>query len=237
LSSSFPDLQIPRGAERYLALQRTAYQHPVNRVFRRIRLGAAYDRYLLQLVESFRSKELARAYSEDLEGEYRSLVPRLPDRAVHVLDIGCGLAGIDLFLHRHYRGEVELHLLDRDGVSEVFYGFKSQGAFYNSLALARELLQQNGVPASRVHTYDVSREGLPSAQSFDLMLSLISWGFHYPVSTYIRKVFEALSPQGVLILDIRHGTGGREELEGVFGKRAIPLQDTAKYERIALQKG
>jgi hypothetical protein len=230
-------LRFPRGAERYLALQRTAYQHPINRVFRRLRLGKLYDSYILPRLEGRRSSELSACYQRDLEAEYQSIAPALPAAASDALDIGCGLAGIDLYLYRHYHSQTNLHLLDRDGISDIYYGFHPQGAFYNSLAAARSLLQENGVSARHVHTYEVTRDRFPSATQFQLILSLISWGFHYPIATYLSEVRAQLVSGGTLIVDVRRGTTGRAELEAALETRAVCLKDDAKYERLKLVKG
>ncbi len=93
-----------------------------------------------------------------------------------------------------------------------------------------------GVPASNIYTNEINRDGFPGTQSFDLVISLISWGFHYPVSTYARPVYGALAPHGVLILDVRRGTAGKDELAELFGQSPTLLQVTEKYERVKLVK-
>lgn len=230
------NIRIPRGSERFLALQRTAYQHPVNRLFRRLRLARLYDRFLLPVIEARRTETLASSYQRDLEEEYRSFSATLPANAKNVLDIGCGIAGIDLFLYRHYHGAIDLHLLDKDGTSEIYYDFEQQGAFYNSLSLARTFLTMNGLPESRVHAYEATRDGFPKHPKFDLVISLISWGFHYPISTYGERVRESLAPEGRLILDVRRGTGGREDLRGLFGTEPKVLLASPKFERLSIAK-
>lgn len=44
-----------------------------------------------------------------------------------------------------------------------------------------------------------------------------AFGFHYPVSTYLDAVWEALSPGGRAILDVRDATGGGDEVRDRFG--------------------
>jgi hypothetical protein len=48
--------------------------------------------------------------------------------------------------------------------------------------------------------------------NFDIIISTYSWGFHYPVDTYLDEVASKLAPSGVLILDIRHNTPGEDFL-------------------------
>jgi SAM-dependent methyltransferase len=227
---------LPSGAEPYLALQRTAYQHPVNRPFRWLGLGAVYDRLLLAPVERRRTASLARAYEDDLRREHEQMAPFLPPAASRVLDIGCGLAGIDLFLHRHYGGGFNLVLLDRDGRSGSFYGFRAEAAYYNSLALARALLCANGVPDAGIATFDLDRDGFPGGAPYDLVVSLLSWGFHYPVGVYLERVLGALAPGGVVIMDVRKGTDGEQQLEAAFGAPPRLITDAPKHRRVCLSR-
>jgi SAM-dependent methyltransferase len=227
---------LPRGAEPYLALQRTTYQHPVNRPFRWIGLGALYDRLLLAAVESRRTASLARAYQDDLQREHTQMAPFLPASVGRVLDIGCGLGGIDVFLHRHCSGGFDLTLLDREGRSGSFYGFQAEAAYYNSLAVARALLCANGVPDARIATADLDRDGFPGERPYDLVVSLLSWGFHYPVDVYLSRVLAALAPGGVVIIDVRKGTDGEQQLQAAFGAPPRVIADAPKHRRLALSR-
>jgi SAM-dependent methyltransferase len=227
---------LPPGCEPYLALQRTSYQHPMNRPFRRLGLGALYDRLLLATVEGRRRASLARLYHDDLQREYVQMAPFLPPTVGQVLDVGCGLGGIDLFLHRHYRQGLNLVLLDREGRSGSFYGFRAQAAFYNSLDLTRALLCANGVRNDHVSTFEVDRDGFPDQHAYDLVVSLLSWGFHYPVETYLERVLSSLSAGGVLIIDVRKGTDGERRLETAFGAPTRVIADADKHRRLAFTR-
>jgi hypothetical protein len=148
------------------------------------------------------------------------------------------VAGIDVFIQRHYAHQpVEFFLLDRSEVAQtVFYSFQSRGAFYNSLEVAREMLTMNGVPAERIHLLEATMENeIRVPRRIDLAISLLSWGFHYPIQTYLLRVHELLSEAGVLVLDVRKGSGGLEALGGVFPHVEI-IQSTAKYDRVAARK-
>ena len=70
---------------------------------------------------------------------------------------------------------------------------------------------------------------------FDLVLSLISWGFHYPVETYLARVHEILRPGGHLIMDVRKKTDGMDQIRARFETVEV-LVDSKKYERIRAVK-
>ena len=126
---------------------------------------------------------IIREYDQVNRGGWEEIKPHLPQKAGRVLDIGCGLGGIDELVYGHFSrfGPVELYLADRDHVSEtVTYDFAPESAAYNSLALTQAFLVGRGVPPEAIHTVDVDKADLPEEVSFDLILSFLSWGFHFP---------------------------------------------------------
>lgn len=135
-------------------------------------------------------------YASEVEADFAQIEPFLPSQASSILDIGCGLAGIDVFLKRKYPG-ARLTLLDSDGDVAV-YGWGEVNNPYGSRALAEELLMVNGVQVD---------EWLPAGTKgklkADLVVSLVAWGFHFPLSTY--------DVEGFCIADFRKG---REPLRG-----------------------
>lgn len=139
------------------------------------------------------------------------------------------MAGIDALLYRHYGGRADLYLLDRtqtDGAAFT-YGMGAVERFYNALGLARGLLVANGVPAAQITLLEaVPGFTLPPELRFDLVISLISWGYHYPVETYLDQVHAALNPGGHLILDVRKGHGGEDALRRKFGALHIIHEDS-----------
>src|SRR5690606_38151004 len=70
--------------------------------------------------------------------------------------------------------------------------------------------------AKRAHGAAASFRCATELPPVDSVVSLISWGWHYPVSTYLEPVRSALPPGGRLILHIRPRTGGEEELRRYF---------------------
>lgn len=232
------------GAEVYVALQRTTYQHPISQKFQKkikigpfkISLKRQYNKWLLPLIENRRTVPIFENYYGDMEREYVSIAGHLPGSADRILDIGCGIGGLDVFLHKHYRGSAKVHLLDRNGISDnVYYGFSKSGAYYNSLDLTSSFLLHNGLSSDDIVTVDAERDPFPGAQSFDLVLSLLSWGYHYPVTTYLDAVHAALAPGGTLIVDLRRNTPGKQQLTEKFGVAPEVVLQTPKFERVVLR--
>ena len=221
-------VRLPPGAEFYIALQRPPYAW---RQGRRLRLGhELYVRHFMRMVERRRRDKIARAFTEGLERDLESLRPFLPERASRLLDIGCGLGGIDILLYHHYAPDPPtVALLDRDGLSEeLFYGYRSEAAHYTSLEGARRLLEDNGVAPDAITTWDPDVDGYPRERSFDLIVSIISWGFHYPIDAYLDDVRATLADGGTLILDVQKDTDAEPKLGEVGDVEVI---ETSRWRR------
>ncbi len=172
-----------------------------------------------------RVEDLRADFTNRMLAEYVSMVPFLPVRCARLLDVGCGICGIDVHLWKCYPA-VKLCLFDRDetGKAGGRYGFHEGNRFYSSWVAARELLEANGVPRGSTRFLDAPG-WLPSAPAryFDLIISLASWGFHYPISTYLADVVRTARPGATVIVDVRRGTPGVSDLSAVLDDvREIP---------------
>ena len=75
----------------------------------------------------------------------------------------------------------------------------------------------NGISGEKIHLLEVNEKYVIKApREMDLVVSLISWGFHYPLSTYLDQVYGLLKTRGHLIIDLRHGHDVLEELKSKF---------------------
>ena len=142
-----------------------------------------------------------------------SWLDKLPRTSLRVLDIGAGLGFGALAVSKHLESTSKFTIIDKSRVTEnLFYGFEKEAAAYNDLSLSQKFLTTNGIDADRLTTVDIEKESFPKGE-FDFILSCISWGFHYPVSTYIDDVKRCLASGGVIYIDLRQGTDGQSELE------------------------
>lgn len=237
-----PKLVIPDDSIKYILFQRTAYiiyiNNPwINKIVIRIPF-LTYNRMFLFEAKLFKNRT-RRLFSEDMMREYEIIKNFLPARAENILDVGCGVAGIDIMLNRHYKEfgqSSNFYLLDKTELNnKVYYGIKNVAAHYNSLDVARKLLEVNGVAPSNIHTQEVTGAPIFPGKKFDVVISLISWGFHYPVSTYLDQVYNLLTTGGMLIIDVRKDQGGEEILEKKFGSVRV-IFEAQKYRRILVSK-
>lgn len=175
--------------------------------------------------------DLKQQYAQDVAADYALIAPYLPAKAAATLDIGCGMAGIDVLLWRHY-GDPVVNLLDGTGDTAVRILFHPTMSPYNSMPVARALLEANGVPPKRIVEWAPDPSLTPPP--CDLVVSLLSWGFHYPVATYLPLVERCLRPGGRLILDVRRGVGGLEALDERLWCVAV-LSSTTKADRVCYE--
>lgn len=236
-------IKIPKGAEKYILFQRTEYLTfaRTKNIFGRLlysilSIVCSFNNYV-SLEAYFFSKKIARAYSDDMHNEFETFKAYLPDRIQTALDIGCGVAGIDVLLAKHFNFKAELFLLDKTAIDKkVYYLFEEKGSNYNSLKTAQDLLELNGVPSDMVYTQEATDDNeILFKETFDLVLSLISWGFHYPIKTYLEEVYEHMHSGSLLIIDVRNGTDGEDLLRQKFGSVKV-LFDKEKYKRFLVLK-
>ncbi len=217
-------ITVPDEAVEFILFQRTHlirfHHNLLYRIMDRISPFSIYERAVRMEARSKRD-EIKQAYASDIRSEFETIREFLPDACKSILDIGCGIAGIDVFLYHHYRRSVDhFYLLDKTRTEDtVFYGFKQQGAFYNSLEIAKKVLHLNDIAEDHIELLEATENNEINVHGkVDLILSLISWGFHYPVSVYLTRAHEILSDDGRLVLDVRKGTDGIKLLAEKFGR-------------------
>ena len=213
------DIILPSSAFKYIILQRTDYvnlqRNKLTRLITKLVPWIRYDKIVSFIAAIYRRKILIE-FNSDIQGDYKVIRDHLPVKCSKILDVGCGIAGIDIFLYNHYSlNNISFYLLDQSKVDKTInYGFGQHGEFYNSLLVARETMIINGVPEVNINLLEANESNeIPMQESANLVLSLISWGFHYPVSTYLNNVYKILCDKGILIIDIRKGTDGIRYLD------------------------
>lgn len=163
-------------------------------------------------------------WQEHYEGEFSQLQPWLPKPLNSVLDIGCGPADVDCWLADMYP-ECVFHLMDGDGKAPPRSGFRDSMLAWNNVNAAADRVSEF------TRSYVLPWKASPNITvSADLVISLLSWGFHYPVETYLPMVVRSLTEHGRIIMDIRNKTDGMDIMQHHFKLLAI-LDETRKYKR------
>lgn len=219
-----------REVAKFILLQRTDL-----RKFAKLETLARFVLYdtLINIDTLLFSKAILKSYRLAVHHDWRLLLPIIPRKAKTILDIGCGIGGIHKFIFQTYQKQVRLkiYLADYNLVSEkIYYGFNLKAASYCSFDATRSYLAHVRIPEKCFQFIDLNKETLPSNVMFDLIISLLSWGFHYPVDTYLGYVLEHLSPNGTVIIDCRRKTSGLDILKHHFKVTSIAERD--RYIRV-----
>lgn len=187
------------------------------------------------LLHEVNDTALVSTYEATLRKTFAAMKPALPAKLTRILDIGSGLGGINVLLSAHYGHAVEIWALDGSGMTEgPLYGYSHDERFYADLDTTAAFLADNGVPAENVKTVDILTELFPKGP-FGLIFSLASWGFHYPIQTYARRVAAALAAGGTLIVEIRKGTPAEIDAKRAFGLPKV-LADFDKRAMFAFRR-
>jgi SAM-dependent methyltransferase len=211
---------------RYALLQRTELQDEfLQRLVRNMPWRwQAISQLAVLLQANSSAKGVMQEYRALMKAEWDSILPFLPETVEVVADIGCGIGGIHEFSGTHFTDLRRIYLIDKpESAGPIYYGFHTTGSAYNELDLSVAYLRSVNVRQEIIYPIDLNLDTLPEDR-FDLVLSLLSWGFHFPVDTYLEYITRHLAEAGVLIIDIRNQTDGLECLDRCFATRSI-LED------------
>jgi SAM-dependent methyltransferase len=156
------------------------------------------------------SNERDISYALSVMG-YRDLeliTPYLPNAKnvdYKILDIGCGLGVIDVLLSKHYPN-ANFYLQDKSetiDLTKKYNGFNKTYQYYNNIDLLKEFVTNNGIKTFNIiDGNDIFNTDL----KFDVIMSLLSCGWHYSLLTYLEFIKTHLSNEGILIIDVRNET-------------------------------
>lgn len=124
----------------------------------------------------------------------------LPDDSI-IMDIGCGVAVIDLLLAQ-YLPNSKFYLLDKEGFN--FYPgvyYDPNYPEYNSWEPVHDAIHATNLDSSRFNILSPS-DSWP--EQVDVITSYLSYCWHYPKDTYWKNVLSTLKIGGKLILDVRN---------------------------------
>lgn len=179
---------------------------------------------------------VSEEYYQIMAKEFATLKPYIPEDAKRILDIGGGLGGVHMHVSSHFQHDISIEILDRIGMDEEMkFGFRESTEKYNDPDLTRTYLASAGVPPENIVMWDADTQLddlLNAEEQYDIIISLKSWCYHYPYSTYREFVRKKLSPAGVMIVDVRRDKGQIDDIESDFDLVGKGFQDHT-LERLA----
>ena len=156
-------------------------------------------------VNYFQVDDIEKHTEELFQKEIELIKNYLPKKAENIMDIGCGLGIINIFLNKIYNNQPNFFLLDKNRIDKVIkYGFSSDYESYNDLRETRNLLINNDIKPSSINTLDVEKNFKIDAK-IDIVISLKSMGYHYPIDQYLRLFQTCCDENTSFIFDVSEG--------------------------------
>jgi len=205
---------IKKKHKKYFLLQRNNYLTSIQKKIRKI-----FGRYLFTnfFINFFNPiSKINYKLNNEFESEFKQLIKYLPNKVENVADIGCGLGIINILINNHFNKKIDFTLIDRDKIeSKVSYGFDPKGQFYNNFKLTSDLLIGNGIKKERLNLIDVNNKNNLTTK-FDLVISLLSMGYHYPITQYLKFFIKNTHKKTIFIFDIANEHTKFEEISKIF---------------------
>ena len=130
----------------------------------------------------------------------RAELAKMGRKPSKVVDIGCGQALNDVFLVKDFGCAVTL--VDIEETPQQYHNWNSSGSGYASLSEAEAFLRANGAKDVTTINPRKAPEKMKAVEG-DLITSLISCGFHYPIGEYVDLFVDTVTAGGLVMLDIR----------------------------------
>lgn len=176
----------------------------------------------------FRRNHILYKALDEIRREFEEIVSYLSAMEIkRIVDIGCGHALIEPYFFQRFC--CDIHLVDIEKSSNRHHGFRKTGAGYSSLRSAVTYLENNGVEPRNIRATNPQKT-LLSDQNVDLIISLLSCGFHYPLSEYLPFVKSSLRPGGAFVFDLRRE--GEDQANLSQFSEVNEVHATVKYRRL-----
>jgi len=189
-----------KSQKKLLLLQRNEFLSPIQKKIRKLFGRLLFTKFFIHFFQYQNLDDLA---SNAIEKEFNNIIKYIPKNIKNVMDIGCGLGLINIFINEHFKKIQKFHLLDKNKIdSKIKYGFSKDYESYNQLLLTKKILINNGIHKKKINLIDVNKKFSFEEESVDLVISLVSMGYHYPISEYINLLRKISTNDTIFIFDL-----------------------------------
>ena len=167
-------------------------------------------------INYFQNQDLEKITEELFLKELNTFKNFLPNSVNTIMDIGCGLGIINIYLNKFFEKKPIFFLLDKNRIDrKIKYGFSLNYESYNDLNETKNILLENEIDSACVHLFDVERK-FQINKKIDLVISLKSMGYHYPINSYIELFRNCCTKNTVFIYDIGENQYDENYLKTIF---------------------
>ena len=216
--------------KKLLLLQRNEFLSSTQVKIRKLFGRALFTKFLIYF---FQEKNLNKKVHDQIQKEFESIKDYLPRDIKNIMDIGCGIGLIDIFFNKFYHGTTNFYLLDKNYIdNKIVYGFSEDYESYNISTITKNFLINNNIENNKLNLIDVEGKYYIEPNSIDLCVSLVSMGYHYPLSIYLELLKNACHEKTVFIFDIATEYQSVEELRKIFKNVKIIENIEIKHPRV-----
>ena len=195
------------------------------------KLRKRFGRFLFTnfFIHFFQNQKLNESVQNLFEQEYDIIKNFLPPKASNILDIGCGLGILNIFLNRKYNSKPNFFLIDKNKIDlKIKYGFSENYESYNSLNETKKILLANNILNEQIFLKN-AEENIDISEKIDLVLSLKSMAFHYPLENYLELFNKVCDENTEFIFDFSSEKYNETELEKYFSKVEIIYEEVSQH--------
>jgi len=175
------------------------------------------------------------SYFEKLSNSEYNAIKNCIDNPRRILDLGCGLGRMSVFLNSKLKNKAKYFLADSSQeVEKVKYGWNPKPAFYNDLSLTKTFCEMNNL--SNFQIIDLKYGNLLDLKDIDLVMSFMSVGFHYPIEDYLEDLLKITSSDCIMIFGIRENKYTEDEFKTFFNSVEIQNNEIGVKEKLLILK-
>ena len=181
------------------------------------------------LINYFQIKNLEQNTENLFLREIETFKNHLPESAKNIMDIGCGLGIINIYLNKIFDNYPNFFLLDKNRIDKkIKYGFSLNYESYNDLNETKNILLENKINLNQINTFDVEKV-LNIDENIDLVISLKSMGYHYPFESYLKLFNQCCNKNTFFIFDLSKVYFNQNELKKYFEKIEIIYEEDSTH--------
>ena len=170
-------------------------------------------------------KEIENKINDEFLKEFNSIKNYLPKNSKNILDIGCGLGVINIYLNDYYSKKSYFTLIDKNYIDKkVTYGFNNNSESYNKLEVTKDFLMSNGFKTEQLQLINAD-ENFVLNNKYELIISLFSMGYHYSIKNYIDIIKNISTKSTKFIFDLSLEYNELKEVKKYFNKVVIVKND------------
>ena len=167
-------------------------------------------------INYFQNQDLEKITEELFLKELNTFKNFLPNSVNTIMDIGCGLGIINIYLNKFFEKKPIFFLLDKNRIDrKIKYGFSINYESYNDLNETKNILLGNEIDSDCIYLFDVEKQ-FQINKKIDLVISLKSMGYHYPINSYIELFRNCCTKNTVFIYDLGENQYDENYLKTIF---------------------